>query len=1038
MVKWCVSIEKTSPPSVDDIESDQIEEEAVDSSVEIVSSAVNDLSLSESDPLLYGTPNKRGQISLNHLLNFTFPPRQSFNHTPRRQRVTNYQPYNKERFVNANFRFIIKPTGDYTVYLVDPVQVIITTHSTPSCPICLQQPTAPRVTKCDLKSVRFWTVRTISKVGYAGLIEGEETINMRLIQRQMNSTIALPRSRNWLFKNYDSSNHNTIINTNISAPWHFTPNALVFSKLMLASFDYMQEEFNRDLKELDVTLNEAKILSYHDEIPFLEIAIVNTQDQLALLQESYSTVHLLEVEQQAIEMFNKSKLLDLITTATTVPETDQKSSPIVNSQDFQNSENEVNISTSSPSSSSWLPNTFKDTPQTQPPPSTPTSTKLDYKLKSKSTTNSQQPIISSDSAYYFYQSEDGQNVYLHPLDIRILKYEFGTYEQFPNEISFRVISVDESTMTEVDLKGVVSDSTLKIFSNELQQRLNRRKEKARKEKRLQDQAANKESKQEIIDSDPFFQQPSYSYGVWGTPAITFAGIAGGRHSSAEEENHEVEENNWDFHEEEVFFGKKNKKKKLILMSTSGRRQQEDISSPSNLSSSIALTTFSSNLLIDILSPHNPTLDQSIDSILNVDDDSSPEHMMTTPVRPPSALLLIRQKDYDNDPTSQQSTSIDSLFEPSPQDLILDPTSTQYPTSYRPQMIRTGSAGITYPSSTRDLTNSNNIFSKNSNNNPFSNMPPSAKLTPQKNPASTSADQQYIFNEFDISHMPRIISPTTKSKKSNKDKVKQKKLYQLWPGRNRFFLGGRIMTSRHSFAFTTAVLTLVIPSGLFLGFTMLRTSWSDPGIIPRNLDPLPSTEALGNTNNAAYNSNNYVSLPKEIRVNGQVIRSKYCETCKIYRPPRSSHCRQCDNSFFLMWSVGGLTCYHTYLISKNLTTHEQIRAPAARRNGAKNPFSYKNTFVNCLWVLCRPLTRRRAYVDIENLNLGDGRSDGGLRRDVYSNEQQQLSQKIQETQVKITQETQVTITHETQITDAENNSEPNETFIKGTVQTHQQL
>src|SRR5689334_21139620 len=45
------------------------------------------------------------------------------------------------------------------------------------------------------------------------------------------------------------------------------------------------------------------------------------------------------------------------------------------------------------------------------------------------------------------------------------------------------------------------------------QRLNRRKEKARKEKRLQHQAANKESKQEIIDSDPFFQQqPSYSYG----------------------------------------------------------------------------------------------------------------------------------------------------------------------------------------------------------------------------------------------------------------------------------------------------------------------------------------------------------------------------------------------------------------------------------------------------------------------------------------------------------------------------------------------
>jgi hypothetical protein len=35
-------------------------------------------------------------------LNFSFPPRQSsYTNTPRRQKVTNYQPYNKERFLNA-------------------------------------------------------------------------------------------------------------------------------------------------------------------------------------------------------------------------------------------------------------------------------------------------------------------------------------------------------------------------------------------------------------------------------------------------------------------------------------------------------------------------------------------------------------------------------------------------------------------------------------------------------------------------------------------------------------------------------------------------------------------------------------------------------------------------------------------------------------------------------------------------------------------------------------------------------------------------
>ena len=56
---------------------------------------------------MYGPPNRRGQISLNHLLNFSFPPRQSsYANAPRKQRATNYQPYNKERFLNAKYVLI--------------------------------------------------------------------------------------------------------------------------------------------------------------------------------------------------------------------------------------------------------------------------------------------------------------------------------------------------------------------------------------------------------------------------------------------------------------------------------------------------------------------------------------------------------------------------------------------------------------------------------------------------------------------------------------------------------------------------------------------------------------------------------------------------------------------------------------------------------------------------------------------------------------------------------------------------------------------
>ncbi|KAF8167481.1 hypothetical protein B0H34DRAFT_779216 [Crassisporium funariophilum] len=116
--------------------------------------------------------------SLNHLLNFSLPPRQTrpLSSLPRRSRKTGTTQgvWNKERFVNAQYRFVMDPTGDYTVHFADPdiffqwhdiLQVIIPRSSAlasaaasgelssqeegyTTCPICLSPPTAPRMTKC--------------------------------------------------------------------------------------------------------------------------------------------------------------------------------------------------------------------------------------------------------------------------------------------------------------------------------------------------------------------------------------------------------------------------------------------------------------------------------------------------------------------------------------------------------------------------------------------------------------------------------------------------------------------------------------------------------------------------------------------------------------------------------------------------------------------------------------------------------------------------------------------------------------------------
>lgn len=79
--------------------------------------------------------------SLNHLLNFSLPPRQShlYQNLPRRRKQGGNQAvWNKEReyrsdchcrytlkpsavgFVNAQYRFVMDPMGDYTVHFADP------------------------------------------------------------------------------------------------------------------------------------------------------------------------------------------------------------------------------------------------------------------------------------------------------------------------------------------------------------------------------------------------------------------------------------------------------------------------------------------------------------------------------------------------------------------------------------------------------------------------------------------------------------------------------------------------------------------------------------------------------------------------------------------------------------------------------------------------------------------------------------------------------------------------------------------------------
>ncbi|KAM6427259.1 palmitoyltransferase ZDHHC9 [Liasis olivaceus] len=287
-------------------------------------------------------------------------------------------------------------------------------------------------------------------------------------------------------------------------------------------------------------------------------------------------------------------------------------------------------------------------------------------------------------------------------------------------------------------------------------------------------------------------------------------------------------------------------------------------------------------------------------------------------------------------------------------------------------------------------------------------------------------------------------------------IARKKVMRKWeklPGRNTFCCDGRIMMARQKGIFYLTLFLIVGTCALFFAFecrylaihlspaipvfavvlflfamaTLLRTSFSDPGVIPRALpDEAAFIEMeIEATNGTVPPGQRPPPRIKNFQINNQIVKLKYCYTCKIFRPPRASHCSICDNCverfdhhcpwvgncvgkrnyryfylfilslslltiyifsfnivyialkslkigflntlketpgtalevlicFFTLWSVVGLTGFHTFLVALNQTTNEDIKGSWTGKNRVQNPYSHGNIVKNCCEVLCGPL------------------------------------------------------------------------------------
>ncbi|KAJ2125803.1 hypothetical protein IW147_000574 [Coemansia sp. RSA 720] len=442
----------------------------------------------------------REKTNLSHLLNFSLPERAPppLSRPKRRTEgaVSERQAeINRSLFINANFRFVLKPMfwQNFMAVATRPdmqlrpewIERVIMPISgeTTNCPICLSPPIAARVTRCghvfclpcilrhiacnsdgkrhdikcpicwyaissdELLPVHFWATQYVAgkpesvpvHLG-AATIAPSMHITMQLMKRLRGSTICLPRScaahiyTNELVrgvKNADEGSRAVFDSSRF--PWSFSDRALTFARCMLATCSYGIGEYERELHELQVAKTDKDADS--ESRLFIESAIMNVEAVLTELQTPS------KAERRREEL----------------AKSEQSTSSAANDPLESDSDNVA------------------------------------------------------DDFLYFYQADDGQHIYMHPLHMRVLAHNFGGYSNVPETLEIKLKRSVESMITdevrqrfrfldhlslrcelviiEPELKHLVSHETFEKFRQQLshhdKQHIAREQSAAREEARAE-------------------------------------------------------------------------------------------------------------------------------------------------------------------------------------------------------------------------------------------------------------------------------------------------------------------------------------------------------------------------------------------------------------------------------------------------------------------------------------------------------------------------------------------------------------------------
>lgn len=471
--------------------------------------------------------SRRGQTSITHLMNFTLPPRpQDYRSTmqrgTRRGNIygigSGHHSSDKARYIHANYRFIVKPYGDYKPQAVnadqhlewnDVLQILASSVSQDaSCPICLSHPVAPRMAKCGHifclpcmirymhstdeatpvpeKKARWkkcpicWDSVYMSDTRPVRWFTGQENVPpregddvvLRLVMRQPGSTLALPR---------DGAD---VLGKNEDVPWYFAAEVTDYARIMKGGEEYMAEQYNAEIEDLHRQENEDELM-FGEEPEWTRKAVNAVEEAKEKIKGIGDPP---AAAKQPAEKPVKRQPIQFTTVDEDAPE-------------MYFIQNASKSGLSIPNEGHTPPVSGEESQTPQPTESKP----IPSHPRSHNPRNVQQHEgHHPDAPYFFYQAL--LHYYLAPLDIRILKSAFGSFAAFPSTLLPRVERVSTGHIMDDDLRkrtkylshlpygcevgflecnwtDVVSPDILDQFKDEIEKRRKRNREKEVREER---------------------------------------------------------------------------------------------------------------------------------------------------------------------------------------------------------------------------------------------------------------------------------------------------------------------------------------------------------------------------------------------------------------------------------------------------------------------------------------------------------------------------------------------------------------------------